>query len=159
MILFKQRVKYLFVPVVAVFCLVLFGPVQTGFTGSASEEADWSEDLENKINKTMKVLDVVKKEIKDYREREEAKSAPAQLGAVTDEEESLADMLRGKLSRAIRIWRKLKEAVQEEAEKAKQGKGTQEPDWAKDLSKKLDKTIEAMTVIKEELEEVEKSGQ
>ena len=150
----KFTKKYAPIPLVLFFCIAFFGFAGSGFPEDTAksqqetdaEEVDWSEDLDVKIDKTIKVLKVLKKEVRDIEKSEKAKAK--QRAAV--EEASWSDAVRDKLHRAIRIWKKTREAIKEETKGAQK-----EPEWAQDLSGKLDKTIDTMTVIKEELDNIQ----
>ncbi len=115
------------------------------------EEMVWDEDLDEKLDKTIKILGAIKEELKDIKTSE--KSATEAGEKETDRINALKDAFR----KAVRIWRKVRKVAGPEAEQAGQAPitGEQEKKWSRDLSDKLDKGIEAMKAMKEELDRVE----
>jgi len=155
--------KTLAILLVSVICVTIPGFVRSGVAEAAQQQglsieqdADWSEEVSDQIDKTIEVLDIVKEELKEMKKREDLKAAGAPKITDKGKDEEWADVIRGKLSTSIRIWMRVKEVVREETEKAKGAASAQDDsEWAKDLNKKLDETIEAIKVIKEELKEIE----
>ena len=156
-----------FVSLALILSFGLFVPVADVFSQSAvqdeeealpAEQADWKEDISDKIDKTVEVLGVVKEELKEMKEKE---ALEGEKPPIPGEGVNWADKIRGKVSAAIRIWRKVRETIKTETEKAKQEAAIEkesEAEWARDLSDKLDKTMQAITVIQEELKEIEEES-
>ena len=164
----KDRMKYIAIPLISIFCLAVFGPVKNGISEEAlqkkqepvpRQDTDWSKDISDKIDRTIQVLDVVKEELKEIKKSDKLEAIGKQQSAGGEKETSWADAIRGKLSAAVRIWRKVRKTVRTETEKAQEGADMREDaEWARDLSDKLDKTAEAITVIRAELKEITETG-
>lgn len=115
---------------------------------ASGEEAAWNEDLDQKIDTTIKILQVIKEEVKDIQ-------PPGRYGLAAPDSDWGASLSRW-IRKISRAWRKIRKATRKEGtpeEKAAQAEETVE--LTKDLSQKLDKTIRAMTVIREELEKIQ----
>ena len=111
------------------------------------EDVD-SQNLDTAIDKAIKVLTVVREELKT-----EEKTAPAK--AVSSVEEESAAEVTGKLiGRINRIWKNIKRAV---ADETSPGSADDEKDVidAKEISGRIGEAIEMMTAIKSELEKGE----
>jgi FtsZ-binding cell division protein ZapB len=116
-------------------------------------EDEWVDDLDKKIDQTIEVLDVVKGELKELKEDEKE----WQQAMAADENGNWVEVLRARVRIIAKIWKKLRKYIAEESETLRSAaKGQKEPGWAKELSGRLDQTMKAMEVIKEELKEIEK---
>ena len=134
--------KKIFIFALYACCLFAFSGsvIATDADKAPQEDAEWSEDMDAKIDKAIEVLGVVKKELKEYQKTEK------QLKGKEPEE-----TLPKKISALVRLWRKLREVM---------GAGPgmtpeEEAEMTKDLGAKIDKTIKVMSAIKEELEKSE----
>ena len=121
-------------------------------TGPADE--DWAKDVDKKLDTTIKVLEVIKEELEDYKKTEE--KAPAVTSAREDAEANWAAKAAAAVRRLLRAWRKVKKVT------ASEEGGVKTPDtpaeearMTRDISNKLDQTIKAMTAIKAELDKME----
>ncbi len=136
------------------FCLVLFcasseilaQKIQQTQGAYTTKDAEWGEDMSEKLDKTIKVLEVVKEELKDVKVTDNGKvtGAPG--------EKDLKEDMSKKVSTAVRIWRKIRAALRKEGEEPSPEEETK---WIKDINAKLDKTMETMQAVKEELEKIE----
>lgn len=124
---------------------------QGGYTASAGEE-----DLSAKVDKTIKVLSVIRDELDKMKESEKAQ--PASAASSADSE--WVDSMRGKLSAVIRMWKKTDQIMNPAGTSAPgQAKAAQGPTpdtVTAELNAKIDSAIKAMEVIKQELDEVDK---
>ena len=107
-----------------------------------------SQDLDAAIDKAIKVLTVVREELKT-----EEKTAPAKAVSAVDEE-SAAEATGKLIGRINRIWKNIKRAV---ADETSPGSADDEKDVidAKEISGRIGEAIEMMTAIKSELEKGE----
>ncbi len=135
-------------------------PAQGAYTtrqaSRAADDAELTDDLDKKLDKTIKVLQVIKRELKDLDLGEEpaAKAAPQSAAAAPEDESAWADNLRrliSKLRKILSAVRKVAAEVEDEP-RAKSSTPAEQEALKKDLSDNLDKTIKAMQVIKEELD-------
>ncbi|MBD3378871.1 MAG: hypothetical protein GF408_00190 [Candidatus Omnitrophica bacterium] len=113
----------------------------------------WTEDLSDKVDRSIKILNVVKEELRNMEKTE--------AGAAADpSEQSLADRLKGKLSAVIRMWNKVSSTASEgKASPGDAGARSAETEkTVSDMRDKLDKTMELIEVIKTELDEVDKEA-
>ena len=116
-------------------------------------EDEWVEDLDKKIDQTIEVLDVVKEELKELKENEKE----WQQAMAADDGGNWVEVFRARVRIIAKIWKKLRKYITEEAETLRSGaEGQKEPSWAKERSGRLDQTMKAMEVIKEELKGIEK---
>ncbi len=121
---------------------------------AASE--DWQKDINKKLESAMKVLAVIKEELNSA----DFSSLPAasSVGSTDPKEEirNWSAAIRKFYAAASRAWKKIKKELPEDQQAAfsKQAVSAtqQDKDWSKDVSVKLQQTIEAMQVIKEELD-------
>ncbi len=122
----------------------------------------WTEDMDKKLDKSIEVLKVIREELKDVEaenvREKKAVSSPAKGGqtSVTDENAEWGDNFRKMVTTAGRIWRKVKKVTMEELEEprtAATSAATEERVDA-DISGKLNKAIEAMKVIKDEVDKM-----
>jgi FtsZ-binding cell division protein ZapB len=107
--------------------------------------------MEHKVDATIRVLEVVKEELKkEQQQQRQTASAPVKP--------DLAATLKTTIDRVKRLWDEIQEIRREEAART----GRPLPDdaasgqWASDMSDKLQKSIEAMQVLKGELDEMKK---
>ena len=122
-------------------------------------------DLSSKIDKTIKVLTVMKEEL-DRMKAEEKKAeasgsvVPQGAAATTAVSPEWTGEMRGKLSAMIRMWKRT-DQIMNPPVAAKPGQTAQptQVDLATaELNAKIDSAIKAMEVIKEELDAVEKES-
>ena len=132
-------------------------PAQTqqDVQAEADAEADkaLTEDLGKKIDTTIKVLDVLKGELKDY----QAEQATLEKDAATETAgTSWGKKVGSWIGRLTRAWDKVQEATKEEGADADAAKKSleEESKWSEDMSSKVGQAIDAMTAIKEELQKV-----
>ena len=117
------------------------------------KDEDWSKDLDKKIDTTIKVLQVIKEEVKDI----EPPAAALKQGAgkAAAQEEDWTENLKRWIQRAARIWRKIRKVTAPAGKPSPIGPAADDQaELTKDLSEKLAKTISAMQVIKEELDKI-----
>lgn len=128
---------------------------QAIYTSSADDRSVWPEDLSEKVDKTIQVLTVIKKELKRAEALDKKQAAAAKKGQ-TDPDAEWIERLRVKLSAMIRMWKKTEKIMQEDAPGSpKTGAYTTDAaadEAAKQLNKKIDTVIKAMEVLKEEIE-------
>ena len=122
-------------------------------------------DLSSKIDKTIKVLTVMREELDrmkaDEKKAGAVKSAvPQGTAATTAANPEWSAEMRGKLSAMIRMWKRT-DQIMNPAPALKPGQ-TAQPTQADaataELNSKIDSAIKAMEVIKEELESVDKES-
>lgn len=115
-------------------------------------DANWDE----KIDTAIEILTVVKEELKESEKENAAAAATAVLSAAGAEDAGWKDTLRSSLSRLGRVWNKVKKITVKDAEDGSVTPVTQENEGITEegLRSKLDKTIEAMKIIREELEKI-----
>ena len=152
----------LFLPV---FCLGLFIFATDAFSraktekqsaGASARKIEWSEDLDKKIEKTIQILDAVKEELKDIKESEMIQAAPLQQGVAAKGEKDLSRTIRQRISLMIRLWAKARKVLRTKTGEPQQETGMQEESrLTKDLSARLEETIETMTAVKKELDKIE----
>ncbi|MDP8298281.1 MAG: hypothetical protein P9L88_00010 [Candidatus Tantalella remota] len=115
------------------------------------EEVVWQEDVDKKIDATIAILKIIQDEVKDMPVAAPAAVSAASAGAaVQPEEVDWSLKLKEAIKRISRVWRKLRkvEGVDEALPEA--------PDeWAKDMDEKLDKTMKAMQVMRDELQKIQ----
>lgn len=124
---------------------------QGSYTATGVEE-----DLSAKVDKTIKVLSVIKDELDKMKESEKAQVA----GAASSADSEWVDSMRGKLSAVIRMWKKTDQILNPEGAAApgqsKTAQGATPDTVTAELNAKIDSAIKAMEVIKQELDEVDK---
>jgi hypothetical protein len=151
------------VHVIIIFCMTLamISPVFAQVPGNTSSyttmagDVDWTKDVDKKLDTTIKVLEVIKEELEDYKKSEE-KAAKV----TTPDEDAEANWVAktaAAVRRMLRAWRKVKEVTAPEEDAAKTPDTSDEDDaqMTRDISNKLDQTIKAMTAIKKELDKME----
>ena len=129
---------------------------QGGYTSAPDDEAAWPKDLSGKVDKTIQVLTVIKNELDNMKESEQASrsAAPAASGAAADA--GWVDSLKGKLSAILRMWKKTDQIINAPAGSSAQATGTTgSGEMTKELKSKIDKAVQAMEVIKQELDAVD----
>ncbi|MFC1480194.1 hypothetical protein ACFL5Y_01955 [Candidatus Omnitrophota bacterium] len=154
---FYYRTTALILAVLFLFSFSHVKPVLAQTTSSAQqdptaeEEAAWDKDLDKKIDTTIAVLKVIQEELKE--DQKEALTA--------QEEADWSVKLRKAISKVARMWKKVKKATEPEREAAQQtaSAAADKTKWNRDLSAKLDKTIEIMKTMKEELNKIEEDDQ
>ncbi len=161
----RSGIKIFIILLLPAFCLGLFISATDAFPqteaekqgeGASAAETEWSEDLDKKLEKTIQVLDAVKKELKDIEKSEMIQAATSQQGVTAKKEKDLTRTIQQRISLIIRLWAKVKKIL-----RAKVGEPQQEPDMreesqlTKELSARLDKAIETMTAVKKELDKIE----
>ena len=158
----SSRLRYLLAAAVLFFFVSAAGvlPADAGqvavkqFGGeepAPEKDEDWSKDLDKKIDTTIKVLQVIKEEVKDI--EPPAKSLKQGAGKAAAQEEDWTENLKRWIQRAARIWRKIRKVTAPAGAPAGPAADDQ-AELTKDLSEKLAKTISAMQVIKEELDKI-----
>ncbi|MFH1552910.1 MAG: hypothetical protein ABID83_04665 [Candidatus Omnitrophota bacterium] len=118
---------------------------------TAEEEAAWDKDLDKKIDTTIEVLKVIKEELKDEQKQDLTAQEKADWSA----------KLRKAISKVARIWKKVKKATEPETKAPQQtvADSADKTRWNQDMSAKLDKTIEIMKTMKEELDKIGEDDQ
>ncbi|MFC1548728.1 hypothetical protein ACFL5E_02065 [Candidatus Omnitrophota bacterium] len=125
--------------------------VQSGGYTTAFEDEDLVEDIDKKLDTTIKVLNVIKEELEEYK-KSEAKAVPQQVG---DADVNWAVRVAKAVVRTVKAWRKVQEVVEPEIDRVKAEEDDAE--MTRDISDKLDQTIKAMSAIKEELDKMEEA--
>ncbi len=130
---------------------------QGGYTSAPDDETAWPEDLSGKVDKTIQVLTVIKNELDNMKASEASaakNAAPAAAGAAANA--GWADKLKGKLSAVIRMWKKTDQIINAPAGSSAQASGmTAAGEMTEELKSKIDKAVQAMEVIKQELDAVD----
>lgn len=130
---------------------------QGGYTSAPDDETAWPKDLSGKVDKTIQVLTVIKNELDNMKASEASaakNAAPAASGAAADA--GWADRLKGKLSAILRMWNKTDQIINAPAGSSAPATGTTEAgEMTKELKSKIDKAVQAMEVIKQELDAVD----
>jgi hypothetical protein len=156
---------YISTVMIFLFCLAVLGGsgdgfAQTGNYTSASGEEAWTDDMDEKLDKTIRVLSVIKEELEDYKKTEaETAKAPVPGQKAADAETAWSRKLAAWLGRAIRTWKKIrKETASETGTPSSAELSEEEAQLTRDISGRLDQAIKAMTAIKEELDKEEGAG-
>ncbi len=125
---------------------------------AAKEDKAWSEEMDKKIDTTIEILNVIKKEIQDAKKDAEV-SEKAKPAAMVSEEESI-EKVADTAGRAAKVWNKVSKIVREKTDPGTDKGAASLPavddQWEKNVSKKLDKGIETMGAIKKALEKMDK---
>ena len=110
-------------------------------------DKDWAEDIDKKLDMTIKVLKVIKEEVKEDQKDQ------ALAGQKTDatQEEQLGSKIGRWVAKMNRIWRKLQEATKDEGQ-APQAAREEDLIDDKEISDKLGQAIDMMSSIKKELD-------
>ena len=133
-------------------------PVQTqgGYTSAPNDESAWPKDLSGKVDKTIQVLTVIKNELDNMKESEQAAGSAASAATGTDADAGWVDSLKGKLSAVLRMWKKTDQIINAPAGSSAQPGGTAgSGEMTRELKTKIDKAVQAMEVIKQELDAVD----
>ncbi|MGB2600851.1 MAG: hypothetical protein WBD00_07490 [Candidatus Omnitrophota bacterium] len=150
------------VHVIIIFCMTLamISPVSAQVPGNTSSyttmagDVDWTKDVDKKLDTTIKVLEVIKEELEDYKKSEE-KAAKVKTPD-EDAEANWAAKTVAAVRRMLRAWRKVKEVTAPEDDAKTPGTSDEDDaQMTRDISNKLDQTIKAMTAIKTELDKME----
>jgi hypothetical protein len=120
----------------------------TSYSTDTGDEA-WLENMEGKVNATINVLTVIKDEI------EKEKKSRDQTPDASDDD--WAESFRKNIRTIKRLWAEIQKM--EEEENKERGKTDHTPEetrqWTNEMKTKLDKSIKAMQVLKEELDSME----
>lgn len=144
----------------ALFCFLgssAFSQTQgAGNTPSKQEEA-LAKNISEKMDKTIKVLNVIKGELDDYQKDVEEEQKTALGAPKTDEEEGAS--WGAKIGKMIKAWRKARAAIDEEIGKPEDANREEQEElvWTEDVKSKVDKTIGALEAIRKELDKIEKA--
>ncbi|MBD3425786.1 MAG: hypothetical protein GF409_00985 [Candidatus Omnitrophica bacterium] len=147
-----------------VICIFMFSQVPVYAQSSAAggtytsgmEPEEWAEDMDEKIDTTIKVLNVVKEELEDYKRAEAEGLSEAEKGEQSPE--GFAARAAATIRRILRGWRKIRRATADDpdaADRATEQTYKRTEEMSRELSDKLDKTIRSMSAIKEELDKME----
>ncbi len=123
--------------------------------GAKKSEEEITEDISGKVDKTIKVLSVIKEELKDYQEsldkQDKTKAAGAAEGA------NWGKAIGDKVGRMIKAWKKARETMTEGETTPAEKKAEEEKEkvWTEDVKNKVDTTISALEAIKEQLDDIE----
>ncbi|GEM_PF-5000539 len=128
--------------------ICVFVSVNHGFAGAqntaagqdaaAEEDARWQEDISQKMDRAIKILNVIRKEVDESAKKADA-AAPAELKSGQAESE-LGKEVKEKTSLAVRIWRKIRKVLNPEETSPS---GEIEEDWTKDAEQKVDTMVKA----------------
>ena len=131
------------------FCPALIAQTSTYTTTEGQDDA-WIEDMEGKVSATIKVLSIIQNELEEEKKTREE--------PVDESPDAWADSLRKNIQRIKRIWAEVQKMKEEELKKSGTVSESKEDteQWTREMSEKLEKSIKAMQVIKEELDEMEK---
>jgi hypothetical protein len=127
---------------------------QGGYSTSGTAGSS-TEDLSGKVDKTIKVLTVIKDELDKMNAQE--KTAPAAGASAPDQ--AWVDNMQGKLTAAIRMWKRADQVIragEAAAGTAKVSTAASTETITAELNAKIDSAIKAMEVIKKELDAVDK---
>ena len=119
------------------------------YTTGAQDKA-WMNDMEGKVDATIKVLSLIKEELEEEKK---------QLSTPKDtSEDAWIESLRKTIQSLKRVWDEVKEIRKEELNKTEtlSFDETDQQEWTDQMSDKLEKSIKAMQIIKDELDEMEK---
>lgn len=154
---------YISTLMIFLFCFAVLGNAGDGFaqTGnytSAAGEEVWADDMDKKLDKTIKVLSVIKEELEDYKKTEmEAAKAPVPGQRAADAETAWSKNMAAWLGRAIRTWKKIrKETAPETGAPPSAELSEEDAQLTRDISDRLGQAIKAMSAIKQELDKAEK---
>ena len=147
-----------------VVCAVLALPAMARAQAPADDTAEqsqtsgeqWAKDMDDKLDKAIAILQVLKEEIKTEREDEAAAptaQAPAAGSYTTPTMEEQMESAQTLAARALRIWRKIMAALgrEKEAELQEQAVRQGAGEMAKNLGSTLDVSIRAMEAARKEL--------
>ncbi|MEA3489399.1 MAG: hypothetical protein U9R44_03530 [Candidatus Omnitrophota bacterium] len=124
---------------------------------TAGEETVWSKDLDKKIDTTIKILQVIKEEVKDIQPAE--KAAPkGGVKAPAAGEKGWSENYAKITAKMVRIWRKVRK-ITGGAAGGVPATEQEKAELTRDISDKLGKTIQAMQAIKKELDKIDKEDQ
>lgn len=121
---------------------------------------DWQKDVDKNIEAAIKILGVIQEELKKA-DFTSVPPAPKFDGNEEAKEElrNWSAAIRKFYAAARRAWRKIRKALPEDQQAALSGQAAavsqsadQAKDWSKDVSSKLQETIEFMEIIKEEID-------
>lgn len=151
----KINCKIIVVLILVGFAGVSFAAPQQSGSYSTADDGAWAEDMSKKIDKSIEVMDVIKQELKEY-QQEQAKYEKTKYDTSEDAE---AANMKNKVSTAVRIWRKIRNLTARGADKVADLRAKkQEEEAIKQIKSNLDKTMQIMQVIREELNEAEKES-
>jgi hypothetical protein len=145
--------------VIVIFCvsLAIASSAVAQASGSYTTvpvDEDWAKDVDKKLDTTIKVLEVIKEELDDYKKTEE--KAAKVTSVREDAEANWAARAAAAVRRLLRAWRKVKKVTASEEGGVKApDTSAEEARMTRDISNKLDQTIKAMTAIKTELDKME----
>lgn len=114
---------------------------------ATQEQVDWADDVDKKLDITIKVLSVIQEEVKEEKMQQEA--SLKKTGQ--DKDAELGSNIGRWAAKINRIWRKLQEAAKEEGAEPNASSDKDLID-DKEISAKLGKAIDMMSSIKAELD-------
>lgn len=109
------------------------------------EDKAWTEDLDKKLDVTIQMLNVIREELKDVE---------ADTGKKPQDEKDWVVVLRENIGKISRLWRKLRKVTEPGSDQTKIA-SEDEARLTRDLSDRLNETIEAMKIMKEELDKIQ----
>jgi len=109
------------------------------------KEEAWTENIDEKIDTTIRALNAIKGEVKDYKKQNPPKAA-AGKGVPTIEEK--IDTTEKNVNALLKAWRKVRVAINPNATDT-----INEEEIKENMKNKLDTAIDTMTKIKEALDE------
>lgn len=129
----------------------------TSAAQAPEQQPPWAQDLDKKLDKTIEIMKILKDEMKDVKLKPTGTEAQKVTGAagtgVVDK--AWLDNLKTIIARLSSFWTKADKVVEPEtADKDAAAREKQVADWSKNMSDKLTSAIEAMKVIKEEVEKM-----
>lgn len=165
----RGKFGYITAVTVILFSLVVPSGCAQSQQGTQAQQGAYTtqteEDLSSKIDKTIKVLTVMKEEL-DRMKAEEKKAGAAgsavqqTAASTTAVNPEWAGEMRGKLSAMIRMWKRTDQIMNppQAAKPGQPAQPTQADVTTAELNAKIDSAIKAMEIIKEELDAVEKES-
>ena len=156
MLLFLKKVIrscFMAIILVSFFSPGVFGDSQDPVKTTTKEEEAMAKGISKKMDKTIKVLTVIKEELDDYQKDVEAEGDTK--AAKTSEEEGMS--WGAKIGRMIKAWRKAKKAADEGTPQDEAREEEEEKVWTENVKSKVDKTIGALEAIRKELDKIEKA--
>lgn len=123
-------------------------------SAAREEGVPWNKDLDKKIDTTIKILKAVKEELPDKESADQAKTLGQQQTPGKEEEPAWAGKMRSVAGKTTRIWKKTRKIIKSETGETEPlaDSPEEEAEIRKDVSQKLGGLIDAMKIIKEELE-------
>lgn len=128
------------------------------------DQEKWTEDIDKKLDTTIKVLSVIKEELEAEEKKQEGIVSKTPPATTEEEQKEFVKSTASWLTRLKRMWQEARKAAAPEGEEAEvQAQiAKEEKEQAidtKEISEKLGTAISLMAAIKEELDKEQKQQQ